>query len=48
MKEIRKQRFIAPKEEINTGIKNYNEDIDVEALKNKFLNRKKKRTENNK
>ena len=48
MKEIKKNRFIAPKEEINTGIKNYNEDIDVEALKNKFLNRKKKRTENNK
>ena len=47
-KEIKKQRFIAPKEEINTGIKNYNEDIDVEALKNKFLNRKKKRTEDNK
>ena len=35
MKEIRKQRFIAPKEEINTGIKNYNEDIDVEFLKKK-------------
>ena len=48
MKEIKKNRFIAPKEEINTGIKNYNEDIDVEALKNKFFNRKKKRTEDNK
>ena len=48
MKEIKKQRFIAPKEEINTGIKNYNEVIDVEELKNKFLNRKKKRTEDNK
>ena len=47
-KEIKKSRFIAPKEEINTGIKNYNEDIDVEALKNKFLNRKKKRTEDDK
>ena len=48
MKVIRKQRFIAPKEENNTGIKKYNEDIDVEALKNKFFNRKKKRTEDNK
>jgi len=44
MKEIKKNRFIAPKEEINTGIKNYNEDIDVEALKNKFLKRKTKRS----
>ena len=44
MKEIKKNRFIAPKEEINTEIKNYNEDIDVEALKNKFLKRKTKRS----
>ena len=47
-KEIKKSRLVAPKEEENSGVKNYTDDIDVEALKNKFFNRKKKRTEDNK
>ena len=43
-KEIKKSRFIAPKEEINTGKKDYNEEINVEEIKNKFLGKKKKRS----
>ena len=44
MKEIKKNRFIAPKEDINTGKKDYTEDINVEEFKKKFLGKKKNRT----
>ena len=43
-KEIKKSRFIAPKEEINTGKKDYNEEINVDEIKKKFLGKKKKRS----
>ncbi len=36
IKEIKKSRFIAPKEEIITGQKDYNEDINVEEIKKKY------------
>ena len=45
-KEIKKSRFIAPKEEINTEKKNYNDDIDVEEIKKKFLGKKKAKPDN--
>ena len=45
-KEIKKSRFIAPKEEIDTEMKNYNDDIDVEEIKKKFLGKKKKKPDN--
>ena len=45
-KEVKKSRFIAPKEEINTSNKNNNDDVDVEQIKNKFLGKKKKKSDN--
>ena len=45
LKEIKKSRFIAPKEEINTEKKNYNEEINVEEIKKKFLGKKKERSD---
>ena len=44
-KEIKKSRLVAPKEEDNSGIRNYTDDIDVEKIKNKFLGKKKKKSE---
>ena len=44
-KEVKKSRFIAPKEEINTSNKNNNDDVDVEQIKNKFLGKKKKKSD---
>ena len=46
IKEIKKSRFIAPKEEIITGQKDYNEDINVEEIKKKFLGKKKAKPDN--
>ena len=45
-KEVKKSRFIAPEEEINTSNKNNNDDVDVEQIKNKFLGKKKKKSDN--
>ena len=45
-KEIKKSRFIAPKEEINTEKKDYNADVDVEEIKKKFLGKKKTKPDN--
>ena len=45
-KEIKKSRLVAPKEEDNSSIRNYTDDIDVEKIKNKFLGKKKKKPEN--
>ena len=45
-KEIKKIRLVAPKEEENSGVRNYADDIDVEKIKNKFLGKKKKKAEN--
>ena len=45
-KEIKKSRFIAPKEEINTEKKDYNADVDVEEIKKKFLGKKKSKPDN--
>ena len=44
-KEIKKSRLVAPKEEINTTNKNYTDDVDVEQIKNKFLGKKKKKSD---
>ena len=44
-KEIKKIRLVAPKEEENSGVRNYADDIDVEKIKNKFLGKKKKKPE---
>ena len=44
-KEIKKSRLVAPKEEDNSSIRNYTDDIDVEKIKNKFLGKKKKKPE---
>ena len=46
IKEIKKSRFIAPKEDINTGKKDNNEDINIDELKKKFLGKKKKKPDN--
>jgi ribosomal RNA assembly protein len=46
-KEIKKSRFIAPKEDDdNTKKVNNNDDVDVEEIKNKFLGKKKKKPDN--
>ena len=46
IKEIKKSRFIAPKEDINTGKKDNNEEINIDELKKKFLGKKKKKPDN--
>ena len=45
-KEIKKNRFVAPKEDDVTGKKSYNDDVDVEEIKKKFLGKKKKKLDN--
>ena len=45
-KEIKKNRFVAPKEDDVTGKKIYNDDVDVEEIKKKFLGKKKKKLDN--
>ena len=42
-KEIKKNQFVAPKEEINIKNDRYTDEIDVEQIKNKFLGKKKKK-----
>jgi len=42
-KEIKKSRFIAPKEDNINEIKNNNEEVNIDEIKKKFLGKKKKK-----
>ena len=46
-KEIKKNRLIAPKEEVVSSSKNNNEDVDIDEIKKKFLGKKKKKPDDN-
>ena len=46
-KEIKKNRLVAPKEEVASSSKNNNEDIDIDEIKKKFLGKKKKKPDDN-
>ena len=46
-KEIKKNRLVAPKEEVVSSSKNNNEDVDIDEIKKKFLGKKKKKPDDN-
>ena len=46
-KEIKKNRLVAPKEEVVSSSKTNNEDVDIDEIKKKFLGKKKKKPYDN-
>ena len=46
-KEIKKNRLVAPKEEVVSSSKTNNEDVDIDEIKKKFLGKKKKKPADN-
>lgn len=46
-KEIKKNRLVAPKEEVVSSSKTNSEDVDIDEIKKKFLGKKKKKPDDN-